>query len=95
MAFDDSIGLQWKFLPVLLDLPGGLPLAHCYCFSLSQHRCYHCHSQSCHRHCSYILLCPEEGRIEVFLLATIALEQWLDEADTDPKLTDCIVEYVQ
>jgi hypothetical protein len=43
----------------------------------------------------HILLCPKEGRIEAFWLATTALEQWLKEADTDPNLVDCIVEYVQ
>jgi hypothetical protein len=33
--------------------------------------------------------------VKVFLLCTSALERWLDEADTDPDLTDSIVEYVQ
>jgi hypothetical protein len=32
----------------------------------------------------HILLCPEEGRVEAFWLATSALEQWLDAADTFP-----------
>ncbi len=43
----------------------------------------------------HILLCPKEGRVEVFRLATSALERWLDEADPDPNLADSIVEYVQ
>jgi hypothetical protein len=43
----------------------------------------------------HILLCPEEGWIEAFRLATTVLEQWLEEADTDPDLADCTVEYVQ
>ncbi len=43
----------------------------------------------------HILLCPKEGRIKAFQLATTALERWLKEADTDPDLADCIVEYVQ
>jgi hypothetical protein len=43
----------------------------------------------------HVLLCPEAGRVKAFLLCTSALEQWLDEADTDPDLTDSIVEYVQ
>jgi hypothetical protein len=43
----------------------------------------------------HVLLCPEAGRVKAFLLCTFALEQWLDEADTDPDLTDSIVEYVQ
>jgi hypothetical protein len=43
----------------------------------------------------HILLCPKEGWIEAFRLAMTALEQWLDEADTDLDLADNIVEYVQ
>jgi hypothetical protein len=43
----------------------------------------------------HILLCPKDGRIEAFRLATTALERWLNEADTDSDLADCIVEYVQ
>jgi hypothetical protein len=42
----------------------------------------------------HILLCPEVGRVE-FQLCTTALERWLDEADTNPDLTDSIVEYVR
>ena len=29
------------------------------------------------------------------MLGTTALERWLDKADTDPDLTDSIVEYVR
>jgi hypothetical protein len=43
----------------------------------------------------HILLCPKEGRVEAFWLATSALERWLDAADTDLDLADSIVEYVQ
>jgi hypothetical protein len=43
----------------------------------------------------HVLLCPEASRVKAFLLCTSALEWWLDEADTDPDLTDSIVEYVQ
>jgi hypothetical protein len=43
----------------------------------------------------HIMLCPEEGLIDTFQLATTALECWLNEADMDPDLADCIVEYVQ
>jgi hypothetical protein len=32
---------------------------------------------------------------EAFQLGTTALERWLDKADTDPDLTDSIVEYVR
>ena len=43
----------------------------------------------------HILLCPEVGRVEAFQLCTTALERWLDKADTNPDLTDSIVEYVR
>jgi hypothetical protein len=43
----------------------------------------------------HILLCLKEGWIEALRLSTTALEWWLKEADTDPDLADCIVEYVQ
>jgi hypothetical protein len=33
--------------------------------------------------------------VEAFQLGATALEQWLDEADTNPDLTDSIVEYVR
>jgi hypothetical protein len=42
----------------------------------------------------HILLCPEVGRVEAFQLCTTALEWWLDKADTNPDLTDSIVEYI-
>ncbi len=32
--------------------------------------------------------------MEAFQLGTIALERWLDKADTDPDLMESIVEYV-
>jgi hypothetical protein len=44
---------------------------------------------------SHVLLCPEVGRVEAFQLGTTALERWLGEADTDPDLTDSIVEFVR
>jgi hypothetical protein len=43
----------------------------------------------------HVLLCPEVTRVEAFQLSMTALEWWLDEADTDPDLTDSIVEYVR
>jgi hypothetical protein len=43
----------------------------------------------------HVLLCPEVGRVEALQLCTSALERWLDEADTDPDLTDSIVENIQ
>ncbi len=43
---------------------------------------------------AHVLLCPEAGRVEAFQLGMTALERWLDKADTDPDLTESIVEYV-
>jgi hypothetical protein len=43
----------------------------------------------------HVILCPEEGQVEVFMQLSLALEQWLHDLDTDPELGDCIVEYVQ
>ena len=43
----------------------------------------------------HVIQCPETGRVEAFRIGTNALEQWLDKADTDPDLTDNIVEYVR
>jgi hypothetical protein len=43
----------------------------------------------------HIILCPEEGRVEVFMQLLLFLERWLHEVNTDPELADCIVEYVQ
>ncbi len=42
-----------------------------------------------------MLLCPEEGQVEVFMQSLLALEQCLKKVDTDPDLADSIVEYVQ
>jgi len=44
---------------------------------------------------AHVLLCLKVGRVEAFQLGMTALERWLDEADTDPDLTDSIVEYVR
>ncbi len=43
----------------------------------------------------HVILCPEEGQVEVFMQLLLFLERWLHEVDTDPELADCIVEYVQ
>lgn len=43
---------------------------------------------------AHVLLCPEAGRIEAFMHGTDTLELWLKTADTDPDLTESIVEYV-
>ncbi len=43
----------------------------------------------------HIILCPEVGRVEAFMQSSRALEQWLEEVDTDLGLINCIVDYVQ
>jgi hypothetical protein len=43
----------------------------------------------------HVLLCPEVGRAEAYRLCTRVLERWLDESDTNPDLSDSIVEYMQ
>ncbi len=43
----------------------------------------------------HVILCPEEGRVDVFMQLSELLERWLCNVDTDPELADCIVEYVQ
>jgi hypothetical protein len=43
----------------------------------------------------HVILCPEEGQVEVFMQSSLALERWLHDVDTDPELAGCIVEYVQ
>ncbi len=43
----------------------------------------------------HVILCPEEGQVEVFMQSLLALEWWLHDVDMDPELADCIVEYVQ
>jgi hypothetical protein len=43
----------------------------------------------------HVILCPEVGRVETFMQSSQALEQLMEEADTDPDLIDCIVDYVQ
>jgi hypothetical protein len=43
---------------------------------------------------AHVLLCPEAGRTEAFMLGTNNLELWLKNADTDPDLTESLMEYV-
>ncbi len=43
----------------------------------------------------HVILCPEEGRVEVFMQLLLFLEWWLHKVDTDPELADYIMEYVQ
>jgi hypothetical protein len=41
----------------------------------------------------HVILCPAVGRVEAFMQASRPF--WLEEANTDPDLIDCIVDYVQ
>jgi hypothetical protein len=43
----------------------------------------------------HVLLCPEEGQVEVFMQSSLALEWWLNKVDTDLDLADSILKYVQ
>jgi hypothetical protein len=43
----------------------------------------------------HVLLCLEEGQVEMFMQSLLALEWWLNKVDTDPDLADSIVEYIQ
>ncbi len=42
-----------------------------------------------------MILCLKEGQVKVFTQSLLPLERWLYDANTDPELADCIVEYVQ
>jgi hypothetical protein len=39
----------------------------------------------------HVLLCPEEGRVEVFMQLLLAFERWLNKVFADPDLADSIV----
>jgi hypothetical protein len=39
------------------------------------------------------MVCPEVGRVE--MQSSQGLEQWMEDADTDPDLVECIMDYVQ
>ena len=41
------------------------------------------------------MLCLKVGRVETFVQSSRALEHWMEEANTDPDLIECIVDYVQ
>jgi hypothetical protein len=43
----------------------------------------------------YVLLCPKECQVEVFMQSSMALERWLNKVDTDPDLADSIIKYAQ
>ncbi len=60
----------------------------------------HCYGQSnkcpcCTIHvemAEHVILCPEEGRVEVFMQSLLSLERWLHKVGMDPESADCIVE---
>ena len=43
----------------------------------------------------HVMVCPEVGRVETFMQSSQALEQWMEDANTDPDLVECIMKYVQ
>ncbi len=43
----------------------------------------------------HVILCPEDGRAEVFMRLSELLKWWLYNVNTDPELAECILEYVQ
>ena len=43
--------------------------------------------------CAHVLFCCHEGRVDALKLTLDLAETWLKEADTDPDLLDCIMEY--
>jgi hypothetical protein len=43
--------------------------------------------------CLHILFCNHAGRVDVLMKSIDHLEPWLVEVDTDPDLSNCIVEY--
>jgi hypothetical protein len=45
--------------------------------------------------CSHILFCNHVGQVDALMKSIDLLEQWLEEADTDPVLHECIVEYAR
>jgi hypothetical protein len=45
--------------------------------------------------CSHILFCNHPGWVDALMNSINLLEQWLEEADTNPVLCKCIVEYAR
>jgi hypothetical protein len=43
--------------------------------------------------CAQVLSCCHKGRVETFRRILGLMEEWLEEAETDPDLLDCIVEF--
>ena len=43
--------------------------------------------------CAHVLFCDNAGRVETLRHTLDLMEGWMEEADTDPTLLDCIVEF--
>jgi hypothetical protein len=43
--------------------------------------------------CIHVLFCSHKGRVETFKHTLDLMEEWLEDAETDPNLLDCIAEY--
>ena len=43
--------------------------------------------------CGHVLFCDHVGRVETLKHTIDLMESWLEDADTDPDLLDCITEY--
>ncbi len=42
--------------------------------------------------CAHVLFCCHQGRVETLRHTLDLMEEWLEEAETDPDLLDCIAE---
>jgi hypothetical protein len=45
--------------------------------------------------CKHVLFCLHEGRVKMLIHALNLMEEWLEEAETEPELLDCITEFAQ
>jgi hypothetical protein len=43
----------------------------------------------------HVMVCHEVGMVETCMQSSQALEQWMEDTDTDPDLVECIMDYVQ
>ncbi len=43
--------------------------------------------------CAHVLHCCHQGKMETLKHTLELMEEWLIEADTEPDLLDCIMEY--
>ena len=45
--------------------------------------------------CTHILWCNDEGRVDTLMKSVDLLASWMMEANTDPNLRECIVDYAK